>query len=307
MLRSHAEFGEVPWRHAAISGWVLDPDRKKMSKSKGNVTTPGQLLADFGTDAVRHWAASARLGVDAAFDPGQLKIGRRLAVKILNATKFVLGIAQPDGQAQITEPLDRAMLARLAGLVDRCTDALEAYDHALALQLTERFFWWFCDDYLELVKARAYGDSGQAAAGSAIAALRLAVSVLLRLFAPFLPFVTEEAWSWWASDSLHSVSKHGGSVHRAAWPDPEQLRIHAGRAEEGVLDAASSAIGSIRKAKSQAKLPMRASARRLVVTAPGPGLAALAKVLRDVQAAGVVADVELRQAPGGDPVYEVAL
>jgi valyl-tRNA synthetase len=297
VLRSHTEFGQLPWAHVAISGWILDPDRKKMSKSKGNVTTPSQVLSQFGTDAVRYWAGSARLGVDTAYDPGQLKIGRRLAVKILNATRFVLGIAPPDGETRVSEPLDRAMLARLAGLVGECTGALEAYDNALALQLTERFFWWFCDDYLELVKARAYGDSGPAAAGSAIAALRLAVSVLLRLFAPFLPFVTEEAWSW----------SQEGSIHRSAWPDPAPLRDLAGRAGEGLLDAASGAIGSIRKAKSQARLPMRASARRLVVTAPEAGLAALSEVLGDVRAAGVVADVELRPVPGGEPVYEVAI
>ena len=297
MLRSHTEFGQLPWAHVAISGWILDPDRKKMSKSKGNVTTPSQVLTEFGTDAVRYWAGSARLGVDTAYDPGQLRIGRRLAVKILNATRFVLGIAPPDGETRVSEALDRAMLGRLAGLVAQGTAALEAYDNALALQLAERFFWWFCDDYLELVKARAYGDSGPDAAGSAIAALRLALSVQLRLFAPFLPFVTEEVWSW----------DHDGSIHRAAWPDPEPLRALAAGAGEGLLDAASGAIGSIRKAKSQARLPMRASTRRLVVTAPEAGLAALSEVLGDVRAAGVVADVELRPAPGGEPVYEVAI
>jgi valyl-tRNA synthetase len=323
VLRSHVEQGVLPWRHAAISGWVLDPDRKKMSKSKGNVTTPADLLRDYGSDAVRYWAASARLGVDTAFDPGQLKIGRRLAVKILNASRFVLGMPAPDPGAAdtpgpetadatgITEPLDRAMLGRLAGLVDQCTAMFEAYDYAQALELTERFFWWFCDDYLELAKPRAYGGQGPAPAASAIAALRLALSVLLRLFAPFLPFVTEEVWSWWRE----------GSIHRAPWPDPEPLGPIAGtdggggRAEDGdeapggelLLEAASAAIGSIRKAKSQARLPMRASAARLVVTAPAPYLAALAQVSRDVQAAGAVTEVELRLAAGGEPVHEVTL
>jgi valyl-tRNA synthetase len=196
------------------------------------------------------------------------------------------------------------MLARLADVVDQCTATFEAYDHAQALELTERFFWWFCDDYLELAKPRAYGGQGPAPAGSAIAALRLALSVLLRLFAPFLPFVTEEVWSWWQE----------GSIHRAPWPDPEPLRQVAGayggdgRSEgERLLEAASAAIGSIRKAKSQARLPMRASAARLTVTAPAPYLAALAQVSRDVQAAGAVTEVELRPAAGGEPVHEVTL
>jgi len=318
VLRSHVDHGVLPWRHAAISGWILDPDRKKMSKSKGQVTTPADLLRDYGSDAVRYWAASARLGVDTAFDPGQLKIGRRLAVKILNASRFVLGMSAPDetdpagaadppggvGEAgRVTEPLDRAMLSRLAGLTGRCTAAFEAYDYALALELAERFFWWFCDDYLELAKPRAYGGQGPAQAESAIAALRLALSALLRLFAPFLPFVTEEVWSWWQD----------GSIHRAPWPDPRPLRAvgeagHAGEGErERILDAASAAIGAVRKAKSQARLPMRASAARLVVTAPATYLAALAQVSRDVQAAGTVAEVELRPGAGQEPVHEVTI
>ncbi len=302
VLRSHVTAGVLPWRHAAVSGWILDPDRKKMSKSKGNVTTPGDLLRDYGSDAMRYWAASARFGVDTAFDPGQLKIGRRLAVKILNASRFVLGMPAPDqagpgdGAAPVTEVLDRAMLARLGGVAQRCTEAFEAYDFALALEFTERFFWCFCDDYLELVKPRAYGGRGQDGAASAIAALRLALSVLLRLFAPFLPFVTEEAWSWWQD----------GSVHRTAWPDARPLRRFgdgdgSGDANgDGLLDAASAAIGAVRKAKSQARLPMRAAAARLVVTAPAPRLAALSRVLGDVQAAGAVAEVELRPAGDGD-------
>jgi valyl-tRNA synthetase len=308
VLRSRDEFGVLPWRHAAISGWILDPDRKKMSKSKGNVVTPMDLLREQGTDAVRYWSASARLGVDTAFDLAQIKIGRRLAIKILNAARFVLGF-DPAGDAvtpatdacadngAITEAIDQALVRRLANVVERCTVALEAYDHAAALEQAERFFWFFCDDYLELVKARAYGEYGPAAAASAVAALRTGLAAVLRLLAPFLPFVTEEVWSWW----------HDGSVHRARWPDAAGLLAAAGPGDDTVLEAAAAAIAAIRKAKSQARVPMKNPIPLLVLTADQPSLDALLAAGPDVQAAGHVSRIELRTAQGGEPVHEVVL
>ncbi len=118
ILRSHLDYDVLPWRNAAISGWVLDPDRKKMSKSKGNVVTPMHLLEEHGADAVRYWAASGRPGTDTAFDAQQMKVGRRLAVKLLNASKFALADLPPQGEA-LTHPLDRALIARLAAVVAR--------------------------------------------------------------------------------------------------------------------------------------------------------------------------------------------
>jgi valyl-tRNA synthetase len=324
VLRSHDEAGVLPWRHAAISGWILDPDRKKMSKSKGNAVTPMDLLREHGTDAVRYWATSARLGVDTAFDLAQIKVGRRLAIKILNAGRFVLSFepaadaAAADTSAAdqfavastaadqlasaaadpITEPIDRALLRRLADVTERCTAALVAYDHATALEQAERFFWFFCDDYLELVKARAYGEHGQAAAASAVATLRTGLSVVLRLLAPFLPFVTEEVWSWWQD----------GSVHRVSWPDAVTLRKAAGPGDHIVLDAAAAAIGAIRKAKSQARVPMKNAIPLLILTAGQDRLDALAAACQDVQAAGHVAKIELRAAADGiEPVHDVVL
>ncbi|WP_406674396.1 valine--tRNA ligase [Nonomuraea sp. N2-4H] len=272
VVRSHYEFGEVPWSDVAISGWILDPDRKKMSKSKGNVVTPLDLLDKHGSDAVRYWAANGRYGVDTAFDPGQLKIGRRLAIKILNASKFVLGLAESDGE--VTEPLDLSMLAALADTVREATEAFESYDHTRAIEVVERFFWAFCDDYLELVKARAY-ESGPASA-SAHAALRRALDVLLRLFAPFLPFVTEEVWSWWRE----------GSVHRASWPVAER-----GTGDPAVLAVASDVLAQVRKAKSEAKLSMRAEVSRLSVWTPDVEL--LKQAQDDVCAAGNVEEFVL--------------
>ncbi|MEV1171295.1 valine--tRNA ligase [Nonomuraea sp. NPDC049784] len=272
VVRSHYEFGQLPWSDVAISGWILDPDRKKMSKSKGNVVTPLDLLEQHGSDAVRYWAANGRYGVDTAFDAGQLKIGRRLAIKILNASKFVLGLAESDGA--VTEPLDLSMLAALSDVVREATEAFEAYDHTRAVEAVERFFWAFCDDYLELVKARAY-ESGPAAA-SAHAALRQALDVLLRLFAPFLPFVTEEVWSWWRE----------GSVHRASWPAVER-----GSGDPAVLAVASEVLGQVRKAKSEAKQSMRAEVSRLTVSAPEVALVRQAQ--DDLCAAGNVEEFVL--------------
>ena len=212
VLRAHLEEDTIPWKHAAISGWVLDPDRKKMSKSKGNVVTPLGLLAEHGSDAVRYWASKGGPGVDTAFDAGQMQVGRRLAIKLLNASRFVLTKTEPLGP--VTALLDRGMLSRLATVVSRATAALDAFDYAAALRETEAFFWWFCDDYIELVKRRRAG--GDAGAASANRAAQVALSAMLRLFAPFVPFVTEEVWSWWQP----------GSVHRAPWPTDHECHRH---------------------------------------------------------------------------------
>jgi valyl-tRNA synthetase len=297
VLRAHTEHGTLPWRHVAISGWILDPDRKKMSKSRGQAITPMGLLEEYGSDAVRYWAASGRPGADTAFDTGQMKVGRRLAIKLLNASRFALGIgaaASLSGGA-VTEPIDRALLARLGDVVAAATDALDGYDYTRALELTEEFFWFLCDDYLELVKARAYGEQGDAGAASARAALSLALSTLLRLFAPVLPFATEEVWSWWQE----------GSVHLAPWPSAGELRAAAGDADDRVLAAASGAIAAVRKAKSDARLSMRADVATLVVEGNDDAVAALRAVLDDLQAAGRVADVQFVQSSSGAPAYQV--
>jgi len=275
VVRSHQEHGCLPWSDAAISGWILDPDRKKMSKSKGNVVTPMDLLVEHGSDAVRYWAASARLGTDAAFEVGQMKIGRRLAIKVLNASKFALSFGTVElDPALVTVPLDRAMLAGLADVVDRATASLEAYDHTRALELTETFFWTFCDDYLELVKDRAYGDG--AGADSARAALGIALDTLLRLFAPVLPFATEEVWSWWRE----------GSVHRAAWPVAEPLRAAAADASPSVVSAAGAALAALRKVKSEAKVSMRTEILAVTLDVPAALRSDVELALDDVRSAG---------------------
>ncbi|WP_250003101.1 valine--tRNA ligase [Actinoplanes sp. M2I2] len=281
VLRADLESDVLPWKTAVLSGWILDPDRKKMSKSKGNVVTPMDLLVQNGSDAVRYWAANGRPGADLAFDPAQIKVGRRLATKILNASKFALGLGAADALRQpVTEPLDQAMLARLATVVTAATEAFDRYDHTDALQATEAFFWTFCDDYIELVKERAYASGP--GADSARAALAAGLSVLLRLFAPFVPYVTEEVWSWWRY----------GSVHQATWPTPYELTRVAGEGDAGLLDLAGEALRQVRRAKSERKLSMKAEVPLAEALGPAEMLERLALVESDLKAAGRIAKLD---------------
>ncbi len=283
MLRAELENHSVPWKNAGISGFIVDPDRKKMSKSKGNVVTPAGMLDEHGSDAVRYWAASSRLGTDAAFDPQnpkQIKIGRRLAIKVLNAAKFVYGFPVPavDGRDTVTNPLDIDMLAELSSVVSTATAAFEAYDHAKALEATEKFFWTFCDDYLELVKERAYSSTSPDGQASAVTALRTALEVMLGLFAPFIPFATEEVWSW----------THEGSVHVTGWPTPPVESPPC-----GLLPAVGEALIGIRRAKTNAK----ASQKSEVISATITGPSQLALALDDLRDVGRIATIDFIEGP----------
>ncbi|MDU0347844.1 valine--tRNA ligase [Actinomyces sp. MRS3W] len=315
VVRANLEFGALPWANAGLSGWILDSDHKKMSKSKGNVVTPMGLLEKYGSDAVRYWAASARLGLDAAFEETQIKIGRRLAIKILNASKFALSMGIPwdaDAAAKaavpapsldaadVTEPIDRAVLAALADVVDAATTAFEGFEHSRALEVTESLFWTFCDDYIELVKDRANdfdGSHDPAAVRSARTTLAIAVDTFVRLFAPFLPFATEEVWSWYRT----------GSVHRAAWPQAAPLREAAGDADRALVDHAGAALAALRKVKSEAKTSQKTPILSVQLVVPEDAVLAVEAVRADLtQAAKVTGPLVLSPASGEAAPVRVA-
>ncbi len=297
VVRSDFEHHSLPFANVLISGWVLDPDRKKMSKSVGNVVTPRPLIDSHGPDALRYWAASGRPGADTAIDEAQMKIGRRLAIKVLNASKFVLGRiegAETLSLADVTAPIDRDLLSLLRDIVEESTASFEKYDYARALERTETFFWSFCDNYVELVKTRAYGDGDEGATRSAQATLAIALSVLQRLFAPILPFVSDEVWHWWHTDS----------IHRASWPTTEELG-DASALPGAVYQPACDALEAIRREKSSAKVSQRAGVTRFVVWGPSAVAHALESCASDLEAAGNIHELVLNEAD--DVTYDVTL
>ncbi|WRS29361.1 valine--tRNA ligase [Actinomycetaceae bacterium MB13-C1-2] len=306
VLRSNLEFDSLPWKNAAISGWILDSDHKKMSKSKGNVITPKAILDEYGSDAVRYWADSARLGADPAFDVGQIKIGRRLAIKLLNASKFALSMAGGQGDelrldpSLVTVPVDASTLATLADVIERATLAFENYEHSTALEVTETFFWTFCDDYIELVKERAYNAEGawsEEEAQSARSTLALAIDAMVRLLAPFLAFTAEEVWSWYRE----------GSVHIAPWPTAEPYRRTSTASDPELLESTSAALIQLRRVKSEAKVSPRTPYLSVTVIADESVVGELSKVETDLKAAAKVTGewiLKIADVPEGEVVID---
>jgi len=282
VVRSHLEENSLPWKNASISGWILDPDRKKMSKSKGNVVTPIDLLEEYGSDAVRYWAAMGRPGTDTAFDTGQMKIGKRLAIKLLNASKFSLSLNATLNNADVTQAVDHALLNKLAQVVETATTSFDKYDYTRALEVAETFFWAFTDDYVELVKERTYGNQGEAAANSARAALGITTHTLLKLFAPFIPFVTEEVWSWWQK----------GSIHLQSWPKSSEI-ITDKSAGIDPLNNVTWILSEVRKVKTENKQSMKAEVKTLEIWAKAEVIEQVKDAQKDLIAAGNIKDLKL--------------
>lgn len=265
IVKSHLHQNSVPWHNIAISGWCLAADKTKMSKSKGNVVDPRDLLKRYGADVVRYWTATSKLGLDTALSEDVLKVGKRLQTKLWNAARFVMlqleGFAgSPTTPAQdvasglITATIDKWVLSRLARVVKLATEKFAAYEYADAFEAVERFFWAdLCDNYLELVKARAYGESGDAAGRvSAQITLWHCLETVLRLIAPVMPHLTEELYA------AHFPARHQalGSIHkRGTWPKAEAQA--ADEESERLGQAGIQILAAIRKVKSERKVSIK--------------------------------------------------
>ncbi|MDX9971441.1 MAG: valine--tRNA ligase [FCB group bacterium] len=300
IVKAYLDEGEIPWRNVVISGWILDPDRKKMSKSQGNVVTPEPLIDQFGADGVRYWAARARLGVDTAYDELVFKVGKRLCTKLFNASKFVIGRLEGVDPAtltvdKVTHETDRAVVAQLRPLLERAKEAFEGFDYAQALQLTEEFFWGtFCDNYLELAKNRTYEEGLTEGRLSACATLRLLHRAMVRLLAPYLPYLTEEVWSWAYSEDAGMRE----SVHCSPWPTVSEFDAIPAPVSEGTYDAAVAVIEAVRKAKAEKNLSMKAPVKLATVTAAAGTLGALTAACDDIRQ---MLNIETIATVEGDP------
>jgi valyl-tRNA synthetase len=309
IVKAYLHEGEVPWRNIVLSGWILDPDRKKMSKSQGNVVTPAPLIEQHGADSVRYWAARARLGVDTAYDEQMFKVGRKLVMKIFNASKFVIGRfssidATQLGPEAITEEVDRAAIAELRPVIEKCTAAFDEFDYAQALSLAEDYFWRvFCDNYLELAKQRTYDEEITAGRLSACATLRLIHRALLRLLAPFVPYITEEVWRWAYSEDAGMQA----SIHKSAWPSLEELSAVPAPAQAGLYETAVAVLDVVRKAKAEANISMAAPVWRVTVTAPAATLNALRPAVSDICLMLKIVDMVLNDGAVAEGLVDVAV
>ncbi len=300
---------EVPWKNVVISGWILDPDRKKMSKSQGNVVTPEPLIDQYGADSVRYWAARARLGVDTAYDEQVFKVGKKLCTKLFNAAKFAIGRFSDIETVRltpeaVTEEVDRALIAELRPLLRRATDAFEAFDYAQALSLIEDFFWrYFCDNYLEMAKPRTYDEELTQARLSACATLRLTLRALVRLFAPFVPYITEEIWHWTFAEDADMC----GSVHNSLWPVESEIAAIAAPSHASTWSAALSVVEQVRKAKADANLSMAAPVKAVSVCCNAQVCAALEAVSGDLQRMLRIDTLSITSGAPAEGVLEVAV
>ena len=276
VVKSALHHNEIPWKNVIISGWVLDPDRKKMSKRTGNVVVPNDLIEQYGADAVRYWSANARLGADTANDEQVFKVGKKLVVKIFNASKFVLNnfhkIDVLD-KSNIKNPLDKSLVFIFNNYLEKITESLNKYQFAEALNLTEDFFWnYFTDNYIELVKNRRLNGNSVDSL-SASTTLILILENVLKLFAPFVPMITDEIWL-----TMYPEKK---SIHLQKWP--QKIDVDLNNISSHEFEVAKESIASIRKEKTSNEIGLGKEVEKITITVNKEKIEALNQVLGDVQ------------------------
>ena len=285
IVKSLIHENSIPWKNLMISGWCLAADKTKMSKSKGNIVTPINLIEEKGADTIRYWTATSKLGSDIAYSEDVFANGKRLINKLWNAASFAsIHLANIKGEPEtvtkdlekkiIFEEMDKWALLKLREAIERATSEFEEYEYSIARQAIENFFWKdFCDNYLEIAKARAYNEDGKNPAGqqSAIFTIHHIMKTLLLLFAPFVPHITEEiSHLLWEGDSIHGIG---------TWPKLENFAVGNSTDESG--DAFIAILDMIRKLKADKQVSIRAPIANLQIASGSQNAAILASSLND--------------------------
>ncbi len=258
VVKAHLHYDKTPFKDVVLSGYVTDPHGEKMSKSKGNVIEPQTILSKFSADAMRYWAGGCKLGEDVAYQEKELVAGDKFVTKLWNASKFVnMHLKDYDCKGKETEIMDQWILTRLAKTIKEATEAFDKYDYSHAKASIEKFFWEdFCDNYLELIKSRMYEPKTPQHKKSAQQALTVCLYAIIKLMAPFTPFITEEIYHLYLKN--HEGHK---SIHMAKWPEPPEMNEQA----ENAGNIAVAILAAVRKKKSEAKLSMKAPVKSIII------------------------------------------
>ncbi|HTZ41649.1 MAG TPA: valine--tRNA ligase [Candidatus Omnitrophota bacterium] len=251
LLKSRLHFGKNPWSDAMISGYVT-LEGEKMSKSKGNIINPQDVMGKYGSDAIRYWAASAKLGMDFDYQEKEVITGKKFITKLLNASNFIF-MNLRDYKPKKTELLetDRIFLGKLNELMENSTKSFENYEYYKARFELDNFFWKiFCDNYLEIVKKRIYNGSEKERESACFALYTILLS-LLKMFAPITPFITEEIYQ-----NYFKKNEKEKSIHVSQWP--EKLEIISKKDDEKRLNLLLGIISQVRQEKTKANKPMNA-------------------------------------------------
>lgn len=217
IVRGLYHHGKEPWGNIMISGHVLDPKGKKMSKSKGNAVEPQKVMQIYGADALRFWAANATLGKDLSYKEEDIKTALRTITKLLNASNFAFMHLNDFKNKKVElELIDKGILSKFNDLIKECTNAFDQYEYSKSKLSTEIFFWsQICDNYLEIVKDRLYNPDkrGEDSRKSAQYVLYQLILGTVKLFAPIMPYVTEEIYQ-----SHFVKTEKDKSIHISKWP-----------------------------------------------------------------------------------------
>ena len=274
VVKSNLHFNKNPWKDVVISG-IVTLKGEKMSKSKGNIIKPQEVIKNYGADSLRYWAASSKLGEDFDYQEKDVITGKKFVTKLVNAANFIFGNIKDYRfkRAKLTDT-DRLFITEVNNLVAKCTDAFEKYEYSRAKTEADYFFWnSFCGNYLEIIKNRVYNGTEEEKE-SAFYTLYVSLLTILKLMAPFTPFITEEIYQEYFREW-----EGGKSIHISSWP--EEMKVEKNRNDKEVYSLLLNIIGKVRQEKSKAKKPMNS---QIKLTLEKKEMKMLEKIMGDLRA-----------------------